>query len=47
MKKIEKLIAKLGYNTAKNTVNSASAWHSHQIKEPEAARVCLMKETSK
>ena len=28
MKKIEKLVAKIGYNTAKKTVNSASAWHS-------------------
>ena len=38
MKKIEKLVAKIGYNTAKKTVNSASAWHSHQVKEPAAAR---------
>ena len=34
MKKIEKLVAKIGYNTAKKTVNSASVWHSHQVKEP-------------
>ena len=36
MKKIEELVAKIGYNTAKKTVNSASAWHSHQVKEPAA-----------
>ena len=43
MKKIEKLVAKIGYNTAKKTVNSASAWHSHQVKEPAAARASLLK----
>ena len=47
MKKIEKLVAKIGYNTAKKTVNSASVWHSHQVKEPVSARTSLMKETSK
>ena len=47
MKKIEKLGAKIGYNTAKKTVNSASAWHSHQVKEPAAARASLLKEASK
>jgi cyclic lactone autoinducer peptide len=47
MKKIEKLIAKLGYNTAKKTVNSASAWHCHQVKEPSSARERLMKEAVK
>ena len=47
MKKIEKLVAKIGYNTAKKTVNSASAWHSHQVKEPAAARASLLKEASK
>lgn len=47
MKKIEKLIAKIGYNTAKKTVNSASVWHAHQVKEPASARALLMKETIK
>ena len=47
MKKIEELVAKIGYNTAKKTVNSASAWHSHQVKEPAAARASLLKEASK
>lgn len=47
MKKIEKLVAKIGYNTAKKTVNSASVWHSHQAKEPACARAALLKETSK
>ena len=43
MKKIEELVAKIGYKT----VNSASAWHSHQVKEPAAARASLLKEASK
>jgi len=47
MKKIEELVAKIGYNTAKKTVNSASAWHSHQVKEPATARASLLKEASK
>lgn len=47
MKKIEKLVAKIGYNTAKKTVNSASAWHGHQVKEPACARTSLLKETEK
>ena len=46
MKKIEKLVAKIGYNTAKKTVNSASAWHSHQVKEPHA-QACSRKLLSK
>ena len=47
MKKIEKLIAKLGYNTAKKTENSASVWNCHQVKEPASARERLMKEAVK
>lgn len=43
MKKIEKLIAKIGYETAKKTVNSASVWHGHQVKEPASARAALLK----
>ena len=47
MKKIEKLVAKLGYNTAKKAVNSASLWHCHQIKEPAAASASLLKDSAK
>ena len=47
MKKIEEFVAKIGYNTAKKTVNSASVWHCHQVKEPASARERLMKEAVK
>ena len=47
MKKIEELVAKIGYNTAKKTVNSASAWHSHQVKEQPHAQACSRKLLSK